>query len=44
MPGKTKVATLAMLKRELGKMRLAALNAVVLRDFIDRRSRPAPAA
>ena len=36
-PGKTKEATLAMLKRELGKVKLASLNAVVLRDFIDRR-------
>jgi integrase len=35
--GKTKEATLAMLKRELGKSRLASLSAVVLRDFIDRR-------
>lgn len=37
VPGKTKEATLAMLKRELGKIRLAALNAVALRDFIDKR-------
>lgn len=36
-PGKTKAATLAMLVRELGKVRLSALSAVVLRDFIDRR-------
>ena len=36
-PGHTKAATLAMLKREIGKVRLASLNAVVLRDFIDRR-------
>lgn len=36
-PGKTKAATLAMLKREIGKTRLVALNALVLRDFIDRR-------
>src|SRR4029453_17760935 len=36
-PGKTKAATLAMLKRELGKTKLALLSAVVLRDFIDRR-------
>lgn len=35
--GKTKTATLEMLKRELGKVRLASLSAVVLRDFIDRR-------
>ena len=37
LPGKTKEATLAMLKRELGKVKLANLNAVVLRDFIDCR-------
>lgn len=36
-PGKTKAATLDMLVREMGKVRLAMLNAVVLRDFIDRR-------
>lgn len=35
--GKTKAATLAMLRRELGRVRLTALSAVVLRDFIDRR-------
>lgn len=35
--GKTKAATLAMLKRELGKIKLTRLNAVLLRDFIDRR-------
>ncbi|HKP66611.1 MAG TPA: site-specific integrase, partial [Casimicrobiaceae bacterium] len=35
--GRTKAATHAMLKRELGKVRLSALNALVLRDFIDRR-------
>ena len=35
--GKTKTATLAMLKRELGKVKLVNLNSVVLRDFIDRR-------
>jgi integrase len=35
--GRTKAATLAMLKRELGKVKLSSLNAVVLRDFIDRR-------
>lgn len=38
LPGKTKEATLAMLKREIGKVRLSALSAVVLRDFIDRRA------
>lgn len=37
LPGKTKAATLAMLKRDLGKVKLSALSAVVLRDFIDRR-------
>src|SRR5262249_16217178 len=36
-PGKTKEATLAMLKAKLGKVKLSALSAVVLRDFIDRR-------
>jgi len=36
-PGKTKAATLAMLKRDMGKVKLASLSAVVLRDFIDRR-------
>ncbi|MDO8262196.1 MAG: site-specific integrase [Gallionella sp.] len=36
-PGHTKAATLAMLKREIGKVKLASLNAMVLRDFIDRR-------
>lgn len=37
VPGKTKEATLAMLKREIGRVKLGSLNAVVLRDFIDRR-------
>jgi integrase len=36
-PGRTKAATLAMLKREIGDTKLASLNAVVLRDFIDKR-------
>ena len=36
-PGRTKVATLAMLRREIGSVKLAVLNAVVLRDFIDKR-------
>src|SRR4051794_12386014 len=36
-PGRTKAATLAMLKREIGKVKLATLNALVLRDFIDDR-------
>lgn len=35
--GKTKAATLAMLRRDIGPVRLASLSAVVLRDFIDRR-------
>ena len=34
-PGKTKAATHAMFRRELGEIKLASLNAVVLRDFID---------
>jgi integrase len=38
LPGKTKAATLKMLDDRLGKVRLAALNAVTLRDFVDRRS------
>lgn len=37
IPGRTKETTLKMLKRELGKVKLSNLNAVVLRDFIDRR-------
>lgn len=37
VPGKTKDATLHMLTRELGKVKLSSLSAVVLRDFIDRR-------
>lgn len=35
--GKTKEATLAMLKARLGSVRLSQLNAVTLRDFIDKR-------
>jgi integrase len=35
--GRTKEATLAMLRRDLGKVKLSSLSAVVLRDFIDRR-------
>ncbi|HYD75331.1 site-specific integrase [Ramlibacter sp.] len=35
--GKTKDVTLTMLSRELGRVKLASLNAGVLRDFIDRR-------
>jgi integrase len=37
-PAKTKAATLAMLRRDLGKVKLSSLSAIVLRDFIDRRS------
>jgi integrase len=36
-PGRTKAATLAMLRREIGKVKLTSLSAVVLRDFVDRR-------
>jgi integrase len=37
-PGKTKAATLAMLKADpIGKVRLAALSALAFRDFVDRR-------
>lgn len=36
-PGRTKAATLAMLKREIGETKLSTLNALVLRDLIDRR-------
>lgn len=35
--GRTKEATLAMLKRELGDVKLANLSAAVLRDLLDRR-------
>lgn len=35
--GKTKLSTLEMLKREMGRVKLSALSAVVVRDFIDRR-------
>ena len=35
--GRTKSATLAMLRRELGGVKLSMLSALVLRDFIDRR-------
>ena len=37
--GKSKAATLRMLVRELGALRLSSLNAVVLRNFIDRRQK-----
>lgn len=37
-PGKTKAATLAMLRADqLGKTRLSALSALTFRDFVDRR-------
>lgn len=35
--GKTKVATLRMLRRRLGMVKLEALSALVLRDFVDQR-------
>jgi integrase len=35
--GKTKAATLIMLKDRMGKVKLSALSALVLRDFIDKR-------
>ena len=38
-PGRTKAATLAMLKRRIGDVRLVNLNAIVLRDLIDSRMR-----
>jgi integrase len=39
-PGKTKAATLAMLKADqLGRTRLVALSALTLRDFVDRRQK-----
>ena len=37
--GRTKAATLEMLKRSIGSVKLAGLNSVVLRDFIDRRQK-----
>jgi hypothetical protein len=43
-PGKTKAATLEMLKRDLGKVKLSSLSSIVLRDFIDRRSEAVPMA
>jgi integrase len=36
-PGRTKAATLAMLRRDIGHVKLAALTPLVLREFIDRR-------
>ena len=38
-PGRTKAATLAMLIREIGQVKLVSLSAGVLRDFIDRRAK-----
>ena len=35
--GRTKTATLAMLKRDIGAVNLSSLNAVVLRNWIDKR-------
>lgn len=37
--GKSKAATLHMLVRELGAVRLASMNAVMLRNFVDRRQK-----
>lgn len=37
--GRTKAATLAMLKREMGSVKLTNLNSLVLRAFIDRRTK-----
>lgn len=37
-PGRTKAATLEMLKSQIGKVQLSNLNSTVLRNFIDRRS------
>ncbi len=37
--GKTKLATLAMWRRTLGNVKLSALSAMVLRDFIDKRTK-----
>lgn len=39
--GKTKTATLAMLKREIGHVKMSDLSAVTLRDLIDRRQKTA---
>lgn len=38
-PGKTKAATLRMLRERIGAAKLASMNAGVLRDFIDRRAK-----
>jgi integrase len=37
--GKSKAATLSMLLRELGAVKLSSLNAVTLRNFVDRRQK-----
>jgi integrase len=37
--GRTKAATLAMLKARIGKVKLNAITALVLRDFIDKRAK-----
>ena len=37
LPGRTKEATLALLKDRIGDVRLAALHALTLRDFVDQR-------
>jgi integrase len=37
--GRTKSATMAMLRRELGDVMLSQLNNLILRDFIDRREK-----
>lgn len=37
--GKTKTATMAMLKRELGHVRMSGFSSLVLRDFIDMRKK-----
>ena len=37
--GKTKAATIAMLRRELGQIKLASLSNMHLRDFIDKRQK-----
>jgi integrase len=37
VPGRSKLATLAMLKRDLGKTSLSKLNSITLRNFIDDR-------
>lgn len=37
IPGRTKAATLAMLRREIGNVKLSVLSAFVLKDFIDAR-------